>query len=239
MRLTWLGLFGVILVSILVQPNLSTAAVCGLTLWLIALGAGLPYLYIGLTALAGSLAAVVSISLKTYQRQRIVSFLNPWADPGDQGYQLIQSLLAIGSGGFWGEGFGLSQQKLSALPIQYTDFIFAVYAEEFGLFGGLLLLLFLMVYATLALRVALRAREPSRQLVALGSMVVLIGQAALNVGVVTGVLPTTGLPFPLISYGGSSMVSSLATAALLVRAAREVNLQPPTAITPKPLLRLL
>ncbi len=238
-RLTWLGLFGLILGAILLQPNLSTAAVCGLTLWLIALGAGLPYAYIGLTALAGSLAAVVSISLKTYQRQRIVSFLNPWADPGDQGYQLIQSLLAIGSGGLWGEGFGLSQQKLSALPIQYTDFIFAVYAEEFGLVGGLLLLLLLGIYATLALRVALRSRESCRQLVALGAMVVLIGQAALNVGVVTGVLPTTGLPFPMISYGGSSMVSSLAIAALLVRAAREVNLEPPRAIAPKPLMRLL
>lgn len=238
-RLTWLGIFGVALVAILLQPNLSTAAVCGLTLWLIALAAGLPYVYMGLTALSGGLAAVVSISLKTYQRQRIVSFLNPWADPGDQGYQLIQSLLAIGSGGLWGEGFGLSQQKLSALPIQYTDFIFAVYAEEFGLIGALLLLLFLTVYASIALRVALRAREPSRQLVALGAMVVLIGQAALNVGVVTGVLPTTGLPFPLISYGGSSMISSLVTAALLVRAAREVNLNPPAPIASKPLMRLL
>ena len=182
---------------------------------------------------------MVSISLKAYQRRRIVSFLNPWADPGDQGYQLVQSLLAIGSGGLWGEGFGLSQQKLSALPIQYTDFIFAVYAEEFGLLGGLILLAFLTIYATLALRVALRARETSRQLVALGAMVVLIGQAILNVGVVTGVLPTTGLPFPMISYGGSSMLSSLAIAALLVRAAREINLQPPAPIAPKPLLRLL
>ncbi|MEB3314534.1 MAG: putative peptidoglycan glycosyltransferase FtsW, partial [Cyanobacteriota bacterium] len=236
-RLTWIGIFGVALVAILLQPNLSTAAVCGLTLWLIALAAGLPYVYMGLTALSGGLAAVISISLKTYQRQRIVSFLNPWADPGDQGYQLIQSLLAIGSGGLWGEGFGLSQQKLSALPIQYTDFIFAVYAEEFGLIGALLLLLFLTVYASVALRVALRARELSRQLVALGAMVVLIGQAALNIGVVTGLLPTTGLPFPLISYGGSSMISSLATAGLLVRAAREVNLHPPAPIASKPLIR--
>lgn len=229
-RLTWLGIFVAILGSILLQPNLSTAAVCGLTLWLIALASGLPFRYVGLTAVGGILAAGLSISVKTYQRQRIISFLNPWADPGDQGYQLIQSLLAIGSGGLWGEGFGLSQQKLSALPIQYTDFIFAVYAEEFGLVGGLVLLTLLLIYATLALVVALRVTQPLHKLVAVGAMVVLVGQALLNIGVATGILPTTGLPFPLLSYGGSSMVASLATAGLLVRSAREINLDSPLAL---------
>ncbi len=229
-RLTWLGIFVGILGLILVQPNLSTAAICGLTLWLIALAAGLPYLYLLLTTGGGLLAAVVSISLKSYQRERIVSFLNPWADPGDKGYQLVQSLLAIGSGGFWGQGFGLSEQKLYSLPIQYTDFIFAVFAEEFGFVGCLLLLLFLGVYASLALLVALRLKQPLPRLVAVGAMTLLVGQALLNMGVATGVLPTTGLPFPLLSYGGSSMVASLATAALLVRAAREINLDPPVPL---------
>lgn len=223
-RLTWLGIFVVILGIILMQPNLSTAAVCGLTLWLIALASGLPYRYIAMTAIGGGMAAVVSVSLKTYQRQRIISFLNPWADPGDQGYQLIQSLLAIGSGGLWGEGFGLSQQKLAALPIQYTDFIFAVFAEEFGFVGCVLLLLMLAVYATAALVVALRVTQPLHRLVAVGAMVVLVGQSILNMGVATGVLPTTGLPFPMLSYGGSSMVASLAMAGLLVRSAREINI---------------
>jgi cell division protein FtsW len=223
-RVTWLGIFVAILGLILMQPNLSTAAVCGLTLWLIALAAGLPYLYLLLTAGGGLLAATVSVSLKTYQRQRIVSFLDPWADPGDQGYQLVQSLLAIGSGGFWGQGFGLSEQKLYSLPIQYTDFIFAVFAEEFGFVGCLVLLTVLGIYASLALLVALRLKQPLYRLVAVGAMVLLVGQALLNMGVATGLLPTTGLPFPLLSYGGSSMVASLATAALLVRAAREINL---------------
>ncbi len=229
-RLTWLGIFVGILGLILVQPNLSTAAICGLTLWLIALAAGLPYLYLLLTAGGGLLAAVVSISIKSYQRERIVSFLNPWADPGDKGYQLVQSLLAIGSGGFWGQGFGLSEQKLYSLPIQYTDFIFAVFAEEFGFIGCLLLLLFLGAYASLALLVALRLKQPLHRLVAVGAMTLLVGQALLNMGVATGVLPTTGLPFPLLSYGGSSMVASLATAALLVRAAREINLDTPVLL---------
>ncbi|XGB41331.1 MAG: FtsW/RodA/SpoVE family cell cycle protein [Nodosilinea sp. LVE1205-7] len=225
-RLLWLATFMVVLTAILIQPNLSTAAVCGLTLWLIALAAGLPYHYITLTALGGGLAAAVSISLKSYQRQRIISFLNPWADPGDQGYQLVQSLLAVGSGGLWGEGFGLSQQKLSALPIQYTDFIFAVYAEEFGFIGSLFLLVFLIIFMTAGVVVVLRLTQPIPQLVAVGSMVILVGQSILNIGVATGLLPTTGLPFPLISYGGSSVIASLITAGLLVRAAREINLQP-------------
>lgn len=229
-RLTWLSVFTAILGLILLQPNLSTAAICGLTLWLIALAAGLPYIYLLMTAGGGLATAVVSISLKTYQRQRIISFLNPWADPGDQGYQLVQSLLAIGSGGLWGQGFGLSQQKLYSLPIQYTDFIFSVFAEEFGLVGCLLLLLFLGVYASLALLIALRLKHPLYRLVAVGAMVVLVGQSLLNMGVATGILPTTGLPFPLLSYGGSSMVASLATAGLLVRAGREINLGQPVPL---------
>jgi cell division protein FtsW len=229
-RLTWLGIFAAILGLILIQPNLSTAAICGLTLWLIALAAGIPYSYLLLTAGSGLLAAGVSISLKTYQRQRIISFLNPWADPGDQGYQLVQSLLAIGSGGFWGQGFGLSQQKLYSLPIQYTDFIFAVFAEEFGFVGCLVLLMLLSIYASVALLVALRLKQPLHRLVAVGAMVVLVGQSLLNMGVATGILPTTGLPFPLLSYGGSSMVASLVTAGLLVRAAREINLEAPVPL---------
>ncbi|MGL5059590.1 MAG: FtsW/RodA/SpoVE family cell cycle protein [Microcoleus sp.] len=220
-RLTWLGIFGLMLVGILLQPNLSTTALCGMTLWLVALAAGLPYLQLGVTALGGMLAAVLSISLRTYQRRRIMSFLNPWADPMQDGYQLIQSLLAVGSGGVWGVGLGMSQQKLFYLPIQYSDFIFAVFAEEFGLVGGFSLLVMLGAYATLALRVAMRARNVECQLVAIGVMVVMVGQSLLNIGVATGVLPTTGLPLPFFSYGGSSMLASLLLSGLLIRVARE------------------
>lgn len=220
-RLTWLGLFAVLLGGILLQPNLSTAALCGMLLWLIALASGLPLVYLGGTALAGFLTAVISISLRPYQRDRIMSFLNPWAQPTEDGYQLIQSLLAVGSGGLSGAGFGLSQQKLDYLPIQYTDFIFAVFAEEFGLVGGLLLLLMLGLYATVGLRVALRARNSVHQLVAIGVVALMVGQSLLNIGVATGALPTTGLPFPMFSYGGSSMIASLVSAAILIRVARE------------------
>jgi len=220
-RLLWLGVFSVTLCAILLQPNLSTTALCGITIWLIALAAGLPFSYLGGTALAGVVLASISIGLQDYQRRRVLSFLDPWMDPMKDGYQLIQSLLAIGSGGLWGTGYGLSQQKLFYLPIQYTDFIFSVFAEEFGLVGSLLLMLLLFTYGTLALIVAVKARNPMYRLVAVGATILLVGQSLINIGVATGALPTTGLPLPLFSYGGSSMIASLLMAGLLVRVARE------------------
>lgn len=220
-RITWVSIFCVMLISILLQPNLSTTALCGITIWLIALAAGLPYLYLWCTAGGGLLLATLSISLREYQRKRIMSFTNPWADPAQDGYQLIQSLLAIGSGGTFGTGFGLSQQKMGYLPIQYTDFIFAIFAEEFGLIGSILLLMLLLTYGTLALIIARKARTTVQRLVAIGIMVLMVGQSLLNIGVATGALPTTGLPLPFFSYGGSSMISSLISAALLIRVARE------------------
>ncbi|HEY9886900.1 MAG TPA: FtsW/RodA/SpoVE family cell cycle protein [Candidatus Obscuribacterales bacterium] len=223
MRGLWVTLFAIAIAAILLQPNLSTAAICGLSLWLIALAAGLPYRLLMSTAVTGLLAAGISLGANAYQRERITAFLNPWADPMGSGYQLIQSLLAIGSGGWLGSGFGFSAQKLAFLPIQYTDFIFAVYAEEFGFVGCLILLTMLVSYASLATLIALRARQPLPRLTAVGAMVLLVGQAFLNIGVTVGALPTTGLPFPLFSYGGSSMVASLATAALLTRVAREIK----------------
>jgi cell division protein FtsW len=225
-RWFWLGTVGAVLLGILLQPNLSTAAVCGMTVWLLALAAGLPYAYLLGTAGGGVLLGLVSISLREYQQRRIASFLNPWDDPLGIGYQLVQSLLAIGSGGWWGRGFGFSQQKLASLPIQFTDFIFSVFAEEFGFFGSLLLIGLLVVYGLLGLRVAIKARDRSLRLVAVGSVVLLVGQAMVNIGVATGVLPTTGLPFPLISYGGSSAIASLFLAGLLVRVAREASAAP-------------
>ncbi|WP_416674865.1 FtsW/RodA/SpoVE family cell cycle protein [Egbenema bharatensis] len=220
-RLSWIGIFVLTLVAILLQPNLSTAALCGMMLWSIAVAAGLPFSYLFTAAGTGVMAAVVSVSIKTYQRRRLISFLNPWADPRQDGYQLIQSLLAIGSGGFLGTGFGLSQQKLFYLPIQYTDFIFAVFAEEFGFVGCILLMALLATYGTIALRVAIKTKNRVHQLVAIGVMILMVGQSLLNIGVATGALPTTGLPFPLFSYGGSSMIASLASAGLIIRVARE------------------
>ncbi|MCC5643056.1 FtsW/RodA/SpoVE family cell cycle protein [Nostoc sp. CHAB 5824] len=220
-RLAWLGIFGLVLLGIIAQPNLSTTALCGMTIWLIALAAGLPYKYLGGTAIGGVMLALLSISIKEYQRKRVMSFLNPWADATGDGYQLVQSLLAVGSGRTWGSGFGLSQQKLFYLPIQDTDFIFAVFAEEFGFVGSMVLLALLATFATLGLIVALKAKNTVHRLVAIGVTTLMVGQSLLHIGVATGSLPTTGLPLPMFSYGGNSMIASLIAAGLLIRVARE------------------
>jgi cell division protein FtsW len=220
-RLTWIGIFCLVLLGIIAQPNLSTTALCGMTIWLIALAAGLPFKYLGGTAIGGVLLALLSISIKEYQRKRVMSFMNPWADATGDGYQLVQSLLAVGSGQTWGAGYGFSQQKQFFLPIQDTDFIFAVFSEEFGFVGSIALLLMLAIFTTLGLIVALKAKNPINRLVAIGVTIIMVGQSLLHIGVTTGALPTTGLPLPMFSYGGNSMIASLIGTALLIRVARE------------------
>lgn len=220
-KLLWLGVFGLLLLLILKQPNLSTAALTGLLLWMMALAAGLPLLLLFGSAGAGAMLGIGSILVNEYQRIRVVSFLDPWKDAQGDGYQLVQSLLAIGSGGFLGEGYGLSTQKLQYLPIQSTDFIFAVFAEEFGYVGSIVLLLFLLLFGFVGLRIALRCRSNQLRLVAIGCTALLVGQSILNIAVASGAMPTTGLPLPLISYGGNSLLASLLCAGLLIRCSLE------------------
>jgi len=220
-RLVWMIVFTLVLAGILKQPNLSTTGLCGMSLWLIAVAAQLPWSQLLSVSIGGISVASLSIAINPYQLDRITSFINPWQDYHNKGYQLIQSLLAIASGRLNGAGFGLSQQKLSYLPIRSTDFIFAVYAEEFGFIGSVLLLLLIIGYGTLALRVAIKCDRTIPRLVAVGSMVFIVGQSLINIGVATGSLPTTGLPLPFFSYGINSIIASLLLAGLLVRVARE------------------
>jgi cell division protein FtsW len=220
-KVTWLGIFVLVLLAILKQPNLSTTSLCAIGLWSIAFAAGLPLRYLAGTAIGGMLVAWLSMIVNPYQMTRMLSFLNPWASPRGDGFQLVQSSLAIGSGGLLGKGFGLSQQKLDYLPIQDTDFIFSVFAEEFGLVGGILLLIMVMSYATLGLSIAFRSNHPVHRLVALGATLFIVLQSLFNIGVASGTLPTTGLPLPMFSYGGSSIVASLILSALPIRVARE------------------
>ena len=190
----------------------------------------------GLVALAG-----LSIAFRDYQRRRVWGLLvhafAPFfsaeqveAASQNQSFQLIQSLQAIGSGGLFGRGYGLSDHKLFHLPVQHTDFIFSVYAEELGLVGTLCFLGLLAAFTAIALRVACRCPSVSLRLVAFGSLSLLVGQALLNIGVASGLLPTTGITLPLVSYGGSSILASAAAAGFLVRVAREANCYPPAAI---------
>ena len=220
-KLLWIGIFGALILLVLKQPNLSTAGLLGLLLWLMAMAGGLPLSLLLGAGGAGGLLGTASILLNDYQRLRVTSFLDPWKDAQGSGYQLVQSLLAIGSGGVLGEGFGLSTQKLQYLPIQTTDFIFAVFAEEFGYVGSLMLLLFLLLFGLVGLRVAVSCRSNQHRLVAIGATTLLVGQSIINIAVASGAMPTTGLPLPMISYGGNSLLASLLVAGLLVRCSLE------------------
>jgi len=213
--------FGLLILLIMKQPNLSTAGLIGMMFWIIALCGGVKINSLITVATAGAISAYLSVMNNQYQMLRIKSFLNPWSDPEGNGYQLIQSLLAIGSGGILGKGFGLSMQKLQYLPIQHTDFIFAIYAEEFGLLGSIFLLGFLAIFSYLSLRIAIKSRNNYTKLVATGCATLLIGQSLIHIAVTTGSMPTTGLPLPFVSYGGNSLIGSLCIAALLLRCSLE------------------
>ncbi len=222
-KIYWLTIFAFIIALIVKQPNLSTAALIGTLVWMIALASGINFKYLFNTALYGFLFGSISIYFNSYQQSRVMSFINPWTDPQGSGYQLIQSLYAIGSGGLFGEGYGLSMQKLQYLPYRSTDFIFAVFAEEFGFFGSILLLSFLLVVAYLTLKISLNCRNNYSKLISIGSGTILVGQSIMHIAVSSGAMPTTGLPFPLISYGGNSLISSLLISGLLVRSSIETS----------------
>ena len=220
-KIIWLTLFGVLLFLILLQPNLSTASLIGILLWMIALSSGIKFRYLLSSAFLGISLGLVSIQKYEHQMRRVTSFINPWKDQHDSGYQLIQSLLAIGSGGMFGEGYGLSTQKLLYLPFISTDFIFSVFAEEFGFIGSLMLIFFLGLVAFIGLRVSLRCTNNYSKLIAIGCTLLLVGQSIMHLAVASGSMPTTGLPLPMVSYGGNSLLSSLIIGGLLIRCSLE------------------
>ena len=220
-KIITIGSFSMLLLLIMKQPNLSTAGLVGILFWVIAVCGGVKINSLFSVAVFGATSAYISIINNEYQMLRIKSFINPWRDPEGNGYQLIQSLLAIGSGGLFGKGFGLSMQKLQYLPIQHTDFIFAIYAEEFGLLGSMFLLGFLVIFCYLSLRIAIKCRNNYTKLVATGCATLLIGQSLIHIAVTTGSMPTTGLPLPFVSYGGNSLIASLMIAGLLLRCSLE------------------
>ncbi len=204
-----LGLLGVFCGLIFLQPDLGTAVVLATAVGVHLVIAGLPWRYILYTLLAGIPAVIYAVVYEPYRMKRLMSFLEPWKDPQGAGYQSIQSLLALGRGGLWGAGLGRGQQKLFYLPEAHTDFIFAAIGEELGFLGavGLVCLFMLLLWRILA--IAIRCREPFGTLLGLGVFLLLAIQIVMNLGVVLGLLPTKGLPLPLISLGGSNLVVSL------------------------------
>ncbi|HLW71512.1 MAG TPA: rod shape-determining protein RodA [Candidatus Binataceae bacterium] len=203
---------------VLKQPDLGTALILVLiTATLIFVG-GLNWRTAAILMIAAALAAPLGWHyLKSYQRERLVSFLNPQSDPLGSGYHIIQSEIAIGAGGAWGKGlFKGTQARLNFLPEQTTDFIFAVFAEEFGFAGAMLLL---GLYTVLILRgawIARHARDRFGALLAVGVTGIIFWQVAINVGMASGMLPVVGITLPLVSYGGSSLIAMMAAMGVLI-----------------------
>ena len=201
---------------ILLQPDLGTAVDIVLVATAILYAAGLSWKWLA-AGLAASLPALyLLISHVSYRQARLTAFLDPNSDPQGAGFQLMQSLIAVGSGGFTGVGLMESKQKLFYLPEAHTDFIYAVICEELGYLGAMLVIALFVVYGWRGMRAAFRAPDGFGRLLALGVMTLVLTQAMMNLAVVLGMVPTKGIPLPFVSYGGSSLlVMLLATGVLL------------------------
>jgi cell division protein FtsW len=201
---------------VVVEPDLGTAVEIFIIAVVMLYVAGLDGRYIAGAALAALPVVYLLIVRVSYRYERVVAFLNPTADPQGRGFQLLQSLIAVGSGGFTGVGLMESKQKLFYLPEAHTDFIFAVLCEELGFIGGALVIALLAIYGWRGLRAAFNAPDEFGRFAALGITIMVMSQALINLGVVLGMMPTKGIPLPFISYGGSSLlVMLLATGVLL------------------------
>lgn len=202
----------------LIQPDLGTAIILVFVLFSILLMGGLrlrSFLY--LVAAGIAFMPVAWHFLKPYQKNRILTFLNPDLDPLGAGYHVIQSKIAIGSGRLLGKGYLRgTQNQLDFLPAQHTDFIFSVFAEEWGFLGCLILLVLYFALIAFCLRVVVRARDRFGALLVLGMITIFFWQVVINVAMVTGVLPVVGIPLPLLSYGGSSLLSMIVAIGLVM-----------------------
>ncbi len=216
-------IMGILALLVFAQPDLGTAVVLAATAGLVLLIAGVPGRYLGYTALAGLPLLYWGLMHVRFRFGRLRVFLDPWVDPQGDGYQPIQSLLALGQGGVLGIGLGHSQQKLFYLPEAHTDFIFAVIGEELGFVGTVTLVLLFLLLLWRVLRIALSCEEPFGVYLGLGIFVLLALQITMNLGVVVGLLPTKGLPLPFISLGGSNLVVSLLAVGTMLNMAQERN----------------
>lgn len=201
---------------VFVQPDLGNCvAILALTFALLFLG-GSRVKHLSLVGAAAVPFVMVAIWAAPYRMRRMVAFMDPWSDPRGSGFQIIQSWLALGGGGPFGRGIGASRQKLWYLPEAHTDFIFAIIGEELGFVGALAIVLLLAAFVWRGLRIGLRAPDPFGAYLALGITVLIATQTLINLGAVTGLLPTKGLPLPFISFGGSALlVTMLSTGVLL------------------------
>jgi cell division protein FtsW len=215
-----LALVGVVLLLILLQPDMGTAAIIALTVFVLLFVAGVRLRVLAVSFIVWASAGLALIMTRGYSHSRLLAFLHPWNDPRNSGYQIVQSLIALGSGRLFGVGLGASRQKWMYVPNAHTDFIFAIMGEELGLIGELVVLALFATVIVVGIRIAIKAPDTYGRLLAAGITSWLGLQALVNLGAVTGMLPITGVPLPFLSFGGSSLITSLAAVGVLISIGR-------------------
>ena len=212
-------LVGLFCLLLLLEPDLGTAIALVLMLAGMLLVAGTPPRVLGLGVALTTAAGIAAIWMEPYRRSRVLAFVHPWDAAQGAGYQLVQAMIGIGSGGFFGVGLGQSVNKVNYLPEAHTDMIFAVIGEELGLVGATALIAAYAAFAYAGLKIALACRDPFGKRLAVGLTVLVCGQASINLGAVMGLAPLTGIPLPFVSYGGSSLIVALASVGILLNIA--------------------
>ncbi|MGL4850074.1 MAG: putative lipid II flippase FtsW [Clostridium sp.] len=219
-----LGYAGLIAGIILSQKNLSIASVTMMVSFAMIYISGAQFKHMfGVIAPALASAAFLFTVSSSYRYDRLTNFINPWADPAGNGYQLIQSLYALGSGGITGLGLGQSRQKTMYMPEPHNDFIFSIIGEELGYIGCLVVISLFIFFIWRGIKISMEARDSYGSLIAIGITAIIGIQCLINIAVVTGSMPVTGVPLPFISYGGSSLVINLAAVGILLNISRQKN----------------
>lgn len=222
----WKGVFPTLLVAgvfaglVLAEKNLSITSVIMFVAFILITISGARKRHLITLGGIGLMAGTSLILMAPYRLKRLLSFLDPWADPRGDGYQLIQSLLALGSGGFLGLGFGMSRQKAYYLPEPHNDFIFSVIGEETGFLGCIILISLFAILIWRGVIISIKCKDNFGTLLAMGITSVIAIQAIINLAVVTGTMPVTGVPLPFISYGGSSLLFNMTAMGILLNVSR-------------------
>lgn len=219
------AIVGGIVALIIFQPDYGTAVSLLAVIGVMVFAAGFSYRYLFGALLLALPALYIILMQADYRRRRLVTFMDPWADPLGDGFQIIQSLIAVGTGGVFGRGLMEGVQKLFYLPEPFTDFIFAVISEETGLLGASAVVLCFCVIAWRGLRTAMRAPDAFGAYLALGITLMLVLQAFFNISVVLGLVPTKGIPLPLVSNGGSSMLINLLGVGVLLNISQHQSME--------------
>jgi cell division protein FtsW len=207
---------GLLAMLVVAEPDLGTAMMLAVIFGVLIYTSGARLLHLGMVAAPALVGVAGLLIFVPFRMRRMIMFLDPWADPQGSGFQVVQSLIAIGSGGPNGLGFAQGKQKMMFLPFAHSDFIFAVIGEELGLMGTLTVLLIFALFLWRGIRTSLLAPDRFGMLLSLGLVTGIVAQALFNISVVLSLVPTKGIPLPFISYGGSSLVPTLAAVGILL-----------------------